>query len=541
MRPLDDLIIGLYLLIAFGIGLRFFKRQANSTEYFVGHAAIPAWAVGISLMATLISSVTFLAYPGQGFAGNWILLVQGLMVPIVMVGLLWFIVPCYRRFIRVSAYEYFERRFGYGARLYSSLAFLCAHFSKMGSVVFLMAAAVAAISGLNLYAVIVLVGVIATTVALLGGIEAIIWAEVAQGTILMLGGIACALLLLFKPTGNAMDVLHLAIQHQKMSLGPFDFTFAKITFWVMAANGIFYAIQKYGTDQTVVQRFLAAKSDRDGIRAAMIGIFLCVPLWTLFMFIGTGLWAFYQLTPNALPPSIKPDEVFPHFIATQLPTGIMGLVMAALICATLSSLQSDLNCLSAVCVEDYYRRLFPSSPDRQRLFVGKTIVALAGIAAIAMACFCAQYGEKNMLAFIFDLYAIFSGGIAGLFALAFFTTRANRQGLYFGILACIAFTAWTFATSHTIHSHLMLDLGRFNFTQPQLMVGVYSHVVLFVVGYLASLFFKSDPNIRGMTIYGWLEPLNVPASPTTTPQTQYNTTQTAPADGAENIASENKC
>lgn len=503
----DFLIIAGYLAVAISIGFHFRRQSAKS--YYIGRANLPAWAVGISLMATIISSVTFLAYPGQGFAGNWILLVQGLMVPPVLLCILWFVVPVYRRFIGVSAYEYFERRFGYGARLYSSLAFLMAHFSKMGSVVFLMAMAIMEMTGRNQYQVIFLVGATATLIALIGGIEAIIWTEVVQGTILMGGGLLCAIILLYKPTGHPADVFHLAINAHKMNLGPYDFTFARLTFWVMALNGIFYALQKYGTDQTVVQRFLAAKSDRDGIRAALIGALLCVPMWILFMFIGTALWAFYALTHVPLPPGIKPDKVFPHFIVTQLPIGVRGIVMAGLICATLSSLQSDLNCLSAVCVEDYYRRLRPQASDKQRLFAGKLIVAAAGISAILMACLCARAGETNMLAFIFSLYAIFSGGIAGLFALAFFTTRANRRGLNFGIAACVLFTAWAFATSQHIkiggNSRLILDLGRFNFTQPDLMLGVYSHLVLFTVGYAASLFFAAERDTHSLTIYGWLE------------------------------------
>jgi len=503
------LVIAVYLAVVFAIGVRFGRRRSSVKKYYTANASIPAWAIGISLMATLISPVTFLAYPGDGFKGTWIRLVQGLMVPPVLVCVLWFIVPCYRRFIGISTYEYFERRFGYGARVYSSLSFLIAHFSKMGSVIFLMAMAIQQVTGMGYYKVVIAVGSLATITTLLGGIEGVIWTEVIQGTVLMGGGLLCAAVLLFKPTGNPLDVLRIAHAAHKITVGPFDLTFSKLTFWVMAANGIFYALQRYAADQTVVQRFLTAKSDRDAIKASLLGVSLCVPVWTLFMFMGTCLWAFYQLTHAALPAGLKPDAVFPHFIKTQLPSGVMGLVMIALISTALSSLQSDLNCLSAAVLDDYYRRLRPAATDRHRLYVGRTIVAVAGACGILMACMIARFGEQNLLAFIFDMYAIFSGGIAGLFVLAFFTTRANRRGLNVGILACILFTAWTFLSSHTItirgQERLILDLGRFNFTQPQLMVGVWSHIVLFAVGYCASLFFRSEKDVTRMTVYGWLQ------------------------------------
>ncbi|MGA3065446.1 MAG: sodium:solute symporter [Tepidisphaeraceae bacterium] len=497
---LNPLVIGLYLAAMFAIAFHFRRGQTEVKKFYLGNSTLPAWAIGMSLMATIISSVTFLAYPGQGFSGTWILLVQGLMVPPVLLCMIWFIVPVYRRFIGISTYEYFERRFGYGARLYSSLAFLIAHFSKVGFVVFLMATAIKQMVGLGQYETILLVGAVATGATLLGGLEAVVWTEVLQGFILIGAGILCAIVLLWKPTGHPIDVIRLASAAHKMSLGPFELTVAKETFWVLVLNGIFYAIQKYATDQTVVQRFLAARSDRDAIKASLLGAGLCVPVWVLFIFIGTGLWAFYRLTGEPLP-AMNPEAVFPYFIETQLPPGVVGFVIAALISSALASLQSDLNCLSAVCVEDYYRRLRPAADAHHRLRVGKIIVVAAGIGAVVVASLYARFGQRNVLANIFDIYAIFSGGIAGLFVLAFFTTRANRRGVWIGIAACVLFTAWTFLANP---SHLYLNLGKWNFTQPQLMVGVYSHLVLFGVGYFASLFFPAEKEVRKLTLYAWL-------------------------------------
>lgn len=506
---IDYTVVGCYLTVIVCMGLYFSRKQTSTDEYFAGGRAIPAWAIGLSLLATLISSVTFLAYPGEGFNGNWIRLVQGLAVPLVLICIVWFIVPIYRHVIGLSAYEYFEKRFGYFARLYSSLAFIMAHFTKMGTVFYLLAMALASITGMNTYHMILGLGALTILYTLLGGIEAVIWSDVIQGVILVGGGLICVAVLLLGPTQSPGEVLQYAWDNNKMSVGPFGCDFTRLTFIVMALNGVFYAITKYGTDQTIVQRFLVAKSDKGAIRAALMGTFLCVPVWTLFIFIGTLLWAYYQLGTAQLPEGIAGDKVFPHFIMTQLPPGITGLILAALISAAMSSLDSDLNCLAAVGVEDFYKRFKPQATDKQSLVLGRVIVVISGLCAIGVASLYVHFGGQAVLGTVFALYAIFSGGIAGIFFLAFFTTRANRKGVYVGIATCMLFTAYALLTSAKFdlggpEKRLILDFGKYNFTHHKYMLGVYSHLVLFFVGYVASCCFKQDKDIRDLTLYGWL-------------------------------------
>jgi len=533
LQPLgwvDWIIVVVYLLFIAGLGISFTKRQKSTDRYFAGGRSVPTWAVGLSILATLISSITFLAYPGEGYKTNWIRLVQGLMVPIVLLFLVWFIVPMYRKIIGLSTYEYFEKRFGLIARLYTSLAFTLMHFSKMGTVFFLLSLAIATMLGLGgpqTYYVIVILGTLVVIYTLLGGIEAVIWCDVVQGLLLMVGGLVCVGILLFGPEGGGPVEMLSRAWHStthvgpyevgKISLGPFKWDFVNLTFWVMAINGIFYAIQKYGTDQTIVQRYLTAQSDKKAIKAALVGVLLCVPVWTLFIFIGSLLWSYYQANP--MPEDIKawaalkPERAFIYFITNHLPMGLSGLILAALCAAALSSLDSDLNCLSAVLVEDYYRRIFPRSTDRQRLWFGRLMVALCGLAAIGVACLYVRTQGKSVLSIVFALYAIFSSGIVGIFVLGFLTRRANRQGLYFGMVACVLFTAWALLTSKPIiGDKKLLDLTftigghefALNYTHHKYMLGVYSHIVMFVVGYVASLFFKPDKDIEKLTYYGWL-------------------------------------
>ncbi|MHC4637430.1 MAG: sodium:solute symporter family protein [Planctomycetota bacterium] len=523
-------IIGYLGLVVF-LGLHFSKRQKDTDRYYKGGRQIPSWAVGMSILATLISSITFLAYPGAGYLGNWVLLVQGLMVPLVLVALIWVIVPMYRKVIGLSAYEYFEKRFGFFGRLYSSIAFFFAHFTKMGTVFFLLAVALTTLIGLDkvpygTYWVILALGILVIIYTLLGGIEAVVWCDVVQGFMLVGGGLICVAVLFFTPEGGPAAVVSKAWENGKIDLAPYNFAWdMKLKcFFVLAINGIFYAVQKYGTDQTIVQRFLLSKTDKGAIKAALMGACLCVPVWTLFMFIGSCLWAFYDTSTapvltslsveQALPAGVTGDKVFPYFIIHQLPMGLTGLIIAALCAAALSSLDSDLNCLSAIGVEDYYKRARPNSTDQQKLKVGRIIVAVCGIFAMLIACAYVKMGGKAVLGTVFSLYAIFSGGIAGLFILAFFTKRTNKQGLYVGIVVCVLFTAYAVLTSTKfdlglkdaegkVIKELILDMGRLNFTHDKYMLQVYSNVVLFGVGYLASFLFKSDKDITGLTFYDW--------------------------------------
>ena len=506
---LDYLVVALYLAVVVAIGLYFARRQTGTDAYYAGGRKVPTWAVGLSVLATLISSVTFLAYPGEGYESNWIRLVQGLMVPIVLLCIVWFLVPCYRRVIRFSAYEYFEKRFGYLARLYSSLAFALAHFSKMGTVFFLLALAISRMTGFNTYHVILVLGVFTILYTLIGGIEAVIWSDVLQGFVLVAGGLICVAMLLFRSEAGPGAALESAWHAEKISFGPYAWEFTHLTFSVMALNGIFYALQKYGTDQTIVQRFLATETDKKAIRASLTGALLCIPVWTLFMLIGTLLWSFYQAGGGALPQGTRPEAVFPYFIMTELPAGVTGLVLAALIAAAMSSLDSDLNCLSVVGVEDYYRRFKPEASDQQCLRVGRWIVVACGLLSIGMASLYVKTEGATVLAMVFTLYAIFSGGIAGLLALGFFTRRANRRGVYVGISACVLFTAYAVLTTTPFtvgcSKRVLVDLGAYNFPHHKYMLGVYSHLVLFVVGYLASLLWPADRNgAQDLTIHGWL-------------------------------------
>lgn len=503
---LDYAIIILFLTCSLFFGLFFAKSQKTTRNYFLAKGKIPSWALGISLLATLISSVTFLAYPGTGYSSNWILLVQGLMVPIVLLVVIWFIVPLFRQVINLSTYEYFERRFGSFARYYSSVAFVLRQFSGMGTVLFLLALSLEKIVAIDTFYIVLIVGAIIITINLLGGIEAVIWLDVFQGFMLFISGIICMGTLLFSIKGGVGEVWRVASENGRTGFGPYDWDLTKLTFVVMAINGAFYAVQKYATDQTVVQRYLTAKTDKSAIKASLLGIMLTVPVWTMFMFIGTMLFVFYKQNP--IPEGLRADAVFPYFIITQLPTGVVGLILSAMLSAAICSLSADLNSLAAVGVEDYYKKIKPAQTDQHYLKASKLIVILSGVISIIIARLYLNAGDEGVLGIVFTLYAIFSGGIVGIFLLGLFSARANNQGIVIAIVVCIIFTAYAFLTSTEIgigeSKSLLVDLGDFNFPHHKLMLGVYSHLIVIGVGYLASLFFPKPVLDQRLLFSGWL-------------------------------------
>jgi SSS family solute:Na+ symporter len=507
MRTLDVLVIGFYMAVLVGVGLRVSRRQTSTNEYFLANRAIPGWAIGMSLLATIITSVTFIAYPGAAYAGDWSLLVPGIMFVLVIAGIGVVIVPFFRHVVAMSVYEYFGKRFGPEVRMYSSFAFAMGHFSKMGFVFYLLALSVGAITGWKVTWIVVGLGLITIFYTLIGGLEAVIWTDVLQGFVLWTGVAVSIGLLLFSPRVHVGEVMHLIAVNHKISLGSLSFNLRAQTFWTMAIYGLFFYLQKYTADQTVVQRYLAAKTDRAALRGIGMGAALCLPVWTAFMFIGSLLWAFYRITGEHLPATItKPDQIFPHFMATQMPPGVAGLFLAALCGAAMSMLASDLNCLGVIIVEDFYGHFAPGRTDRERLRVGKVSVAVCGALAIGVALrLCKSQGSALSLYYL--VTSVVAGGLAGLFLLAFLVRRAGRMVALIGIAVNLIFTAWATLTMNGGHTW---DIHSWNYPWHEFTIGAVGNTLMFLVGCIASVVAPAD-GVAGPTLWDWLAMKRQPA------------------------------
>jgi solute:Na+ symporter, SSS family len=486
-----------------GIGVCVSRRQTTTETYFVAKRSIPGWAMGLSLLATIITSITFIAYPGSAYAGNWSLIVPGLMFVVLLALVGKIVVPFFRHSVGMSAYEYFGKRFGWEIRLYASFAFAMGHFSKMGFIFYLLSLTVSSMTGWKLDHVLLMAAFVTIFYTLIGGIEAVIWTDVLQGFVLWLGILVCIGFLLFLPPGGPHAVLGDAWRHHKFSLGSTEMRLDKPTILVLMIYGFFFYLQKYTADQTVVQRYLVARTDKSALHGIALGAGLCLPVWAAFMFIGSLLWSFYRVTGEQLPASItRADQVFPHFLVTHIPEGLAGLFIASLFGSAMSMLASDMNCLSVIGVEDYYAWLRPHSTDQARLRAGRWIVVASGLAAAGVGLKLA-HSHGSALSLYYTITAIVAGGLAGLFLLAFLCPRSGRAAAQIGVIASLIITIWATLTAN---GGKIVNLGSWNFPWHDYTIGAVANVVLLAVGFLLSLVIP-DPKLpdQGLTLWGWLQ------------------------------------
>ena len=294
----DTLVFILYLLLILGFGVSFSFRKRTAKDFTTGGGRLPAWAIGMSIFATFVSSISFLALPGNAYLSNWNGFVFSLSIPIAAWIAVRYFVPHYRSISSDSAYFYLEERFGPWARIYASTCYLLTQLARMGAILYLLALPMHFLFGWSIAWVIAMTGLIVVIYAMLGGIEAVVWTDAIQGLILIGGAIICLGMIFWKIPGGTTELMEVAIADQKFSLGSFDWDFGNSTFWMILVYGLFINLQNFGIDQSYVQRYITAKSDQDARRSTWLGSLLYIPVSALFFFIGTALYAYYQTLPQ---------------------------------------------------------------------------------------------------------------------------------------------------------------------------------------------------------------------------------------------------
>jgi solute:Na+ symporter, SSS family len=442
LSVIDLAILLAYLVGVTGFGCLFYWRSRDSEAFTAAGRSLPGWAVGLSIFGSYVSSISFLANPGKAYGGDWNAFVFALSLPVAaFVAVRWF-VPFFRQSGEVSAYHHLENRFGPWARLYAVVCYLLTQVARLGTILYLLALALEPFTGWDIRTIIVVVGVIIMIYPLLGGTEAVIWTGVVQAVVLVGGALACVITLLTGMPEGPAQVFTIAVEHGKFSLGSLGTSFAASTFWVVLVYGLVINLQNFGIDQSYVQRYITAKSDRAAQRSVWLGGMLYLPIGAMFFFIGTALFAFYRARPELLPPDLQggaaPDAVFPHYISHQLPVGLSGLVVAAL-CA--AAMDSNLNCMATLFLRDIYRRYWRrdcSERESMRVLHYSTL----GFGLVCTVAAIAMIGNKSALDVWWNLAGIFGGGMLGLFLLGRLAARASNGAAALAVAAGVAVMLW---------------------------------------------------------------------------------------------------
>ena len=484
MNTIDLLIFAVFTLGVVVFGCTFYKKGNSSSEFTAAGRSLPGWVVGMSIFATYVSSISYIGYPGKAFASNWNAFVFSLSIPIASYFAARYFVPFYRNSGSVSAYTFLEEKFGRWARLYASFCYLLTQIARMGSILYLLAVPMHILMGWNLHAVIIATSAAIIIYSMLGGLKAVIWADAIQGIILIGGALLCLGILLFSmPEGpiQAFDIAIHSPEGNKFSLGAFTSDLTSSTFWVCLIYGIFINLQNYGIDQNYVQRYHAAKSDRDARFSALFGGYLFIPVSALFFLIGTALYSYYTAHPGLLPEDIatKPDYVFPYFIVNGLPVGLRGLLIASIFAAGMSTVSTSVTSAATIILTDYYRPLVKNASERRQVFVLRLSSVIVGVIGIIVAI--AMLSVESIIDAWWTLSSIFSGGMLGLFLLGILPRRISRWAALAGCIAGIAVIAWISlaSTLHLpgvhLHEYLAIVLGT---------------TTIFAVGFLLTLLIK---------------------------------------------------
>lgn len=507
MTLLDLGIIAAYLALIAGIGLYLARDQRTTETYFIAARTIPGWAVAFTIMATIVGSGTFIGHPGTAYQKGLILfLPTALTLPVVLWAVAKYIVPFYRRVVRMSAYEYIGLRFGLAGRLYTSIGFLADRIFDLGGTIITTALAMSVLTGWPIQTVIWSVGLFTIAYTMAGGIKAVVWTDVAQGVILSGGGLLILLRLLFAPeAGPPGAVVVEAWRMGRLTVGSWEISWRSLfeseerTLWLFLLAYLINWGRRYITDQHMVQRYLIARSDAEASRGAMMGALLCLPVFAIFMFAGACLAGFFSLVQDAGP--ALGDEAMPYFMMHYVPQGVLGLLVAALLAAAMSSVSSDLNSVSTVLTSDHFSLMFPGTSDAARLFFGRIAVLGGGLLAAWVAVLLIpREGTVPVIERTVVIASIISGGTLGLFALGLLSRTATRQGCYTGIACCIVFTAWAVLTEPGAR---MVDLG-FNYPFDPILIGIGSQMVMFACGWLASRLLGGyrPENVEMLTLRG---------------------------------------
>lgn len=486
---LNMLVLTLYLVGVVLLGLYFMKKNNDTNDFFRGGQSIPWWAAACSIYATMLSSLTYMALPAIVYQTDWVLLIGILTIVAVAPIAVYVAVPFFRQIDATSAYEYLSKRFNMVVRLFASALFTLFHLSRMGVVMALTALALAAVTPLTASESVLLMGVLCLLYCTLGGIEAVIWTDTLQTVILLLGAVVCFVVLVSGVDGGLAEFVTVGFSDNKFTLFDADFSANSITtlsLWVVVLGGIGQNLSSYTADQAIVQRYMVTPDPAAAKKSIWTNAIIAAPASVLFFCIGTGLYLFYQAHPEQLDPTKQIDQIFPTFIATQLPAGLAGLIVAGIFAAAQSTVSTSINSIATTLVTDFVRPFNWVKTEKGYMRTAQWLTFIVGVLGTLVGLIFIDPAIRSLMDTYFVIIGMFMGALGGLFVLGVVTQRANTTGAVVGL---------------TVGVGIMVLCWKFNLANGYLYctIGIVSCVV---IGYLSSLVFPGpNKDLTGLTLF----------------------------------------
>jgi len=438
---LNYTICFVYLALVFSIGLWLAGKQKTTEDYFLAGRKMPWIIVAMSMFASLTSAASFIGLPGLVFRENISSIAVGVVSVLAAPFFIYLFYPFYRRLRVTTTYEYIGFRYGSYGRYAVSGLFVLLRLSWLGIVIYSPALALSVVTGVNLYLAILLMGVLATTYTVLGGLSAVLWTDALQFIILVVGAFWVSINLLNSVPDGWTGIIAIVSETDHLNV----FTW-KISLFEMSATAIAFTsfigfFMSYGIDQVTVQRLLATKNFSGMVKATVVNSFIDLIIMSVLIFIGIGMFAFYHNFPERVSMGMEGDRVLPYYIMQNLPNGVSGLLITAIFAAAMSSMDSGINSVSTVIVNDFVKPLRRKArTDYQDVQLARILTFILGAIAVVVACYVTTIGEIAKAAG--TMMSIFAGPILGLFLLGIFTQRANFLGWVIGTAIAIPATLW---------------------------------------------------------------------------------------------------
>ncbi len=430
LSSIDIGVLILYATIMVGMGVYFTKKTRTANQFMVADRSIPAWAAGLAVMSAYTSSLSYIATPGKSFDANWNPMIFALVILPVAWGVTRYVIPYYRKTQTISVYTFLEERLGSWGRIYAAFSFVLYMIGRTAVILYLASLLLSTFVPWNIVWIIILIGAITIVYTLLGGMEAVIWTDVLQSAVMIIGILFCAIMLAMKVFAKPEYLIQTALDANKFSFGSLDFSLTSRTVWVMIIYGVTENLRNLIADQNYVQKYASVGTLKEARSSVWTAMLIYIPLTAIFLFIGTTLFSFYSPNGTELPASItKGDQVFPYFIATQVPLGLRGLMIAAILAAAMSTIDSALNCSATVLLIDFYKRYFrPTISEQTSILFLRLTTVVWGILGTGFALLMIK--ARSALEIWWQISGIFGGGILGLFLLGLFRARLKLwQGL----------------------------------------------------------------------------------------------------------------